>query len=48
MDRQYSADQRTALVTGASSGLGAVIALTLAGDGFDLAVFATRIENVVK
>ena len=41
-----SADGRTAFVTGASQGIGAEIALGLARDGFDVAVTATRIENL--
>ncbi|HXF67637.1 MAG TPA: SDR family NAD(P)-dependent oxidoreductase, partial [Burkholderiales bacterium] len=38
--------RRTALVTGASRGLGAAIAAALARDGFDLAVCATRLEHL--
>jgi NAD(P)-dependent dehydrogenase (short-subunit alcohol dehydrogenase family) len=37
---------RTALVTGASYGVGASTALALARDGFDVAVTATRAENL--
>lgn len=40
------ASRRTALVTGASFGVGAAIALALANDGFDVAVTATRTENL--
>ena len=38
--------RRTALVTGASYGVGAATALALARDGFDIAVTATRTENL--
>jgi NAD(P)-dependent dehydrogenase (short-subunit alcohol dehydrogenase family) len=38
--------KRTALVTGASYGVGAAIALSLARDGFDVAVTATKLENL--
>ena len=38
--------KRTAFVTGASYGVGAAIALALAHDGFDVAVSATRAENL--
>lgn len=38
--------RRKALVTGASYGIGAAIALELVHDGFDVAVSATRIEHL--
>ena len=38
--------RRTALVTGASYGVGAATALALVRDGFDVAVSATRAENL--
>ena len=41
-----SADKKTAFVTGASYGVGAATALALAGHGFDVAVSATRAENL--
>src|SRR6266508_2594847 len=41
-----STTKRTAFVTGASYGVGAATALALARDGFDVAVSATRPENV--
>ena len=41
-----TAARRTAFVTGASYGIGAAIAQALAGDGFDLVLSATRVENV--
>lgn len=37
---------KTALVTGASYGVGAAIALALAREGFDVALTATRAENL--
>ena len=42
------AGRRTALVTGASYGVGAATALALARDGFDVAVTATRQENLAE
>jgi NAD(P)-dependent dehydrogenase (short-subunit alcohol dehydrogenase family) len=41
-----SASRRTALVTGASYGVGAATALALTRDGFDVALTATRRENL--
>ncbi len=38
--------RRTALVTGATYGVGAATALALARDGFDLAITATKVENL--
>jgi NAD(P)-dependent dehydrogenase (short-subunit alcohol dehydrogenase family) len=38
--------QRTALVTGASYGVGAAIAAALARDGFEVAVTATKLDNL--
>ncbi len=38
--------RRTALVTGASQGIGAAIAVALARDGFDVAVSSTRPEKL--
>ena len=38
--------RRTALVTGASYGVGAATALALGARGFDIAVTATRTENL--
>jgi NAD(P)-dependent dehydrogenase (short-subunit alcohol dehydrogenase family) len=43
-----SADKKTAFVTGASYGVGAATALALAHDGFDVAVSATRAENLAE
>jgi NAD(P)-dependent dehydrogenase (short-subunit alcohol dehydrogenase family) len=39
-------ERRAALVTGASYGVGAAAALTLAREGFDVAVTATKMENL--
>ena len=46
MQVQNPAGKRAALVTGASQGIGAAIALALARDGFDVAISATRVENL--
>jgi NAD(P)-dependent dehydrogenase (short-subunit alcohol dehydrogenase family) len=40
------AARRTALVTGATYGVGAATALALARNGFDLAITATKVENL--
>src|ERR1700724_1005743 len=41
-----SGQRKTAFVTGASYGVGAATALALARDGFDVALSATRMENL--
>jgi NAD(P)-dependent dehydrogenase (short-subunit alcohol dehydrogenase family) len=46
MQEQQSTARQAAFVTGASYGIGAATALALARDGYDLAVAATRIENL--
>ena len=46
MQNQSPAAKRTAFVTGASFGIGAATALALARNGFDVAVSATRVENL--
>lgn len=46
MQKQNPAGKRTAFVTGASYGIGGATALALARDGFDVAVAATRVENL--
>ena len=46
MQNQSPAGKRTAFVTGASYGIGAATALALARSGFDVAVAATRVENL--
>ena len=43
-----SAGRQAAFVTGASYGIGAATALALARDGYDVAVAATRIENLAN
>ncbi|MEK7231530.1 MAG: SDR family NAD(P)-dependent oxidoreductase, partial [Pseudomonadota bacterium] len=45
---QQSTGRQAAFVTGASYGIGAATALALARDGYDLAVAATRIENLAN
>src|SRR3990172_637614 len=46
MPEQKSTGRRAAFVTGASYGIGEATALALARDGFDVAVSATRLENL--
>ncbi len=46
MQAQASPRRRKALVTGASYGIGAAIALDLANDGFDMALSATSVKNL--
>ncbi len=46
MPDRKSALKQTAFVTGASYGIGAATALALAHDGFELALSATRLENL--
>jgi NADP-dependent 3-hydroxy acid dehydrogenase YdfG len=41
-----SAQRRTAIVTGASAGIGAATALELARQGFDVAIGARRVERL--
>jgi NAD(P)-dependent dehydrogenase (short-subunit alcohol dehydrogenase family) len=48
MKMPSSPQRRVAFVTGASSGIGAAIALALASDDCDVAISATRIENLDK
>jgi len=46
MQERKPAGRRTALVTGASTGIGAAIALSLAHGGFDVAITSRRAENL--
>lgn len=46
MPERKSTGGQAAFVTGASYGIGAATALALARDGFDVAVSATRVENL--
>jgi NAD(P)-dependent dehydrogenase (short-subunit alcohol dehydrogenase family) len=46
MTSSTSGARKTAFVTGASYGVGAATALALARDGFDIALSATRTENL--
>jgi NAD(P)-dependent dehydrogenase (short-subunit alcohol dehydrogenase family) len=48
VQEQQACVRRVALVTGASYGIGAATALALAHDGCDLALTATRVENLSK
>lgn len=48
MQEQQACVRRVALVTGASYGIGAATALALAHDGCDLALTATRVDNLSK
>jgi NAD(P)-dependent dehydrogenase (short-subunit alcohol dehydrogenase family) len=41
-------DRQAALVTGAAYGVGAATAVSLAGNGFDVVVSATRLENLAS
>ncbi len=46
MEETKPTGRRAAFVTGASTGIGAAAAMALARDGFDVAVSATRVENL--
>jgi NAD(P)-dependent dehydrogenase (short-subunit alcohol dehydrogenase family) len=46
MQDERSTDRRAAFVTGASQGIGAAIAVSLARDGYDVAVSSTRVEKL--
>ena len=46
MPEQQSTGRQAAFVTGASYGIGAATALALARDGYDVAIAATRVENL--
>lgn len=46
MGQRNAGGRRSAFVTGASYGIGAASAVALARDGFDVAVAATRVENL--
>ena len=46
--KQKSTGRQAAFVTGASYGVGAATALALARDGYDVAISATRVENLTN
>ena len=48
MQEQQSSGRQAAFVTGASYGIGAATALALARGGYDVAVAATRVENLAN
>ena len=48
MNDRTAGARRTAFVTGASSGIGAATALALARDNCDVAISATRLENLAR
>ena len=48
MSNETADVKRTAFITGASSGIGAATALALARDNCDVAISATRLENLTK
>ena len=48
VSKQNNGGRRVAFVTGASYGIGAACALALARDGYDIALAATREENLAK
>ncbi len=48
MAEQKSTGRQAAFVTGASYGIGAATALALARDGYDVAIAATRVENLAN
>jgi len=48
MEEPNPIDRRVAFITGASYGIGAATALAFARDGYDVAIAATRLENLAK